>query len=238
MVKPMPLEHTRKPIWLTFDCYGTLIQWDEGLIAAVEQILVRRAMAMDPRTLISIYDRHEHELEQTPPHRSFRAVAATALQRAMDEVGLRYEEDDIELLTTRISQMPPFPDVVPALAALKRAGFRLCIISNTDDAIIAGNVAQLGGHIDQVITAEQAQAYKPSARIFEHAYRQLGVSRDDVVHICASPHLDHAAARELGFRCIWVDRGTGRKLLPDYRPDVTVPRLDVVPPLFAGLHWL
>jgi 2-haloacid dehalogenase len=234
----MGLEHTTKPTWLTFDCYGTLIQWDEGLMAAVEQILVRRAMAMDPQTLIGIYDRHEHELEQTSPHRSFRSVAAMALQRAMDEVGLRYQEEDVELLTTRISQMPPFPDVVPALAALKRAGFRLCIISNTDDAIIAGNVAQLGGHIDRVITAEQAQAYKPSARIFEHAYGALGVTREDVVHICASPHLDHAAARELGFRCIWVDRGTGRKLLPDYRPDATVPRLDVVPPLFAGLHWL
>ncbi|HVJ43721.1 MAG TPA: haloacid dehalogenase type II [Dongiaceae bacterium] len=234
----MPLENTIKPTWLTFDCYGTLIQWDEGLMQAVEQILVRRAIAMDPQTMIGIYDRHEHELEQTPPHRSFRSVAGTALQRAMDELGLRYHEDDIELLTTRISQMPPFPEVVPALAALKRAGFRLCIISNTDDAIIAGNVAKLGGYIDRVITAEQAQAYKPSPRIFKHAYRELGVSREEVVHICASPHLDHAAARELGFRCIWVDRGTGRKLLPDYQPDGTVFRLDALPPLFAGLRWL
>ncbi|HWT96902.1 MAG TPA: haloacid dehalogenase type II [Terriglobales bacterium] len=234
----MPLENTIRPTWLTFDCYGTLIQWDEGLMAAVEQILVRRAMAMDPQMLIGVYDRHEHELEQTSPHRSFRAVAGMALQRAMDEVGLRYEEDDVDLLTTRISEMPPFPDVVPALAALKRAGFRLCIISNTDDAIIAGNVAQLGGHIDRVITAEQAQAYKPSGQIFEHAYRELGITRDEVVHICASPHLDHVAARELGFRCVWVDRGSGRKLLPDYRPDAIVPRLDVVPPLFAGLQWI
>jgi 2-haloacid dehalogenase len=195
-------------------------------------------MAMDPQMLIGIYDRHEHELEQTSPHRSFRAVAGMALQRAMDEVGLRYEEDDVDLLTTRISEMPPFPDVVPALAALKRAGFRLCIISNTDDAIIAGNVAQLGGYIDRVITAEQAQAYKPSGQIFEHAYRELGITRDEVIHICASPHLDHVAARELGFRCVWVDRGSGRKLLPDYRPDAIVPRLDVVPPLFAGLQWI
>jgi len=234
----MPLENTIKPTWLTFDCYGTLIQWDEGLMAAVEQILIRRAMAMDPQMLIGIYDRHEHELEQTSPHQSFRVVAGMALQRAMDEVGLRYEEEDVDLLTTRISEMPPFPDVVPALAALKRAGFRLCIISNTDDAIIAGNVAQLGGHIDRVITAEQARAYKPSEQIFEHAYRELGVTRDEVVHICASPHLDHVAARELGFRCVWVDRGSGRKLLPDYRPDAIVPRLDVVPPLFAGLHWI
>lgn len=234
----MTLAGTPKPKWLTFDCYGTLIQWDEGLLAAAAQILARQAGRVDPHTLLTVYDRYEHALEQTPPHRSFRSVARLALQRAMSELGLRFEESDIELLTSRISRMPPFPEVVPALAALKRAGFRLCIISNTDDAIIAGNVAQLGGHIDRVITAEQAQAYKPSPRIFQHAYRELGVTRDDVVHICASPHLDHAAARELGFRCVWIDRGTGRKLLPDYRPDATLPRLDGVPPLFAELGWL
>ena len=94
------------------------------------------------------------------------------------------------------------------LGALKQAGFRLCIISNTDDAIIAGNVAQMGGHIDRVITAEQANAYKPSRQIFAHAHASLGVTPDDVVHICASPHLDHAAARDIGFRCVWIDRGT------------------------------
>lgn len=234
----MTLAGTPKPKWLTFDCYGTLIQWDEGLLAAAAQILARQAGRVDPHTLLTVYDRYEHELEQMPPHRSFRSVAGLALQRAMSELGLRFEESDIELLTSRISRMPPFPEVVPALAALKRAGFRLCIISNTDDAIIAGNIAQLDGHIDRVITAEQAQAYKPSPRIFQHAYRELGVTQDDVVHICASPHLDHAAARELGFRCVWIDRGTGRKLLPDYKPDATLPRLDGVPPLFAGLGWL
>lgn len=234
----MGLEKTTRPKWLTFDCYGTLIQWDEGLLAAVRQILADQGGTVAPEKLLEAYDRHEHALEQTPPHRSFRSVAGLALQRAMSELGLQYRDSDIELLTARISSMPPFPDVVPALLVLKQAGFNLCIISNTDDAIIAGNVAQLGGHIDRVITAERAQAYKPSPRIFEYAYRELGVSRDDVVHICASPHLDHAAARALGFRCIWIDRGTGRQLLPDYKPDVTLPRLDLVPPLFAELGWV
>ena len=97
--------------------------------------------------------------------------------------------------------MPPFPEVVDTLGALKQAGFRLCIISNTDDAIIAGNVAQMGGHIDRVITAEQANAYKPSRQIFAHAHASLGVT-PDVVHICASPHLDHAAARHRLSLCL------------------------------------
>ena len=69
------------------------------------------------------------------------------------------------------------------LGALKQAGFRLCIISNTDDAIIAGNVSQMGGHIDRVITAEQAGAYKPSRQIFAHAHASLGVTPDQVAHL-------------------------------------------------------
>ena len=234
----MSLDNTRRPSWLTFDCYGTLIQWDEGLQKAVAAILAgKQAAAIDPQAFIAVYDHHEHALEQTPPHRSFREVAGEALRIALDEFELHADSNDIRLLTERISAMPPFPEVVGTLRALKEAGYRLCIVSNTDDDVIAGNVAQLGGHIDRVITAQQAGAYKPDRRLFDYAHEQLGVSRDDVVHICASPHLDHAAARDVGFRCVWIDRGTGRKLLPDYTPDATVATLDKVPPLFASLGW-
>ncbi|MDC6166976.1 haloacid dehalogenase type II [Paucibacter sp. XJ19-41] len=234
----MSLHTTSRPRWLTFDCYGTLIQWDEGLQAAVRELLARKqAGHIEPATLIEVYDRHEHALEQTPPHRSFREVAGQGLRLALQELGLPVDDGDIRVLTERISRMPPFPEVVDTLARLKQAGYRLCIVSNTDDDIIAGNVAQLGGHIDRVITAQQAGAYKPAPRLFEHAHEALGVSKDEVVHICASPHLDHAAARDIGFRCVWIDRGTGRRPLPDYRPDATLTRLDEVPALFASLDW-
>ena len=157
----------RRPRWLTFDCYGTLIQWDEGLVQAAAAILAKQAAAarVEPRTLIHAYDAHEHALEEARPHRAFRSVAADALRMAMDELGLSYAAADIESLTSGIAKMPPFPEVVGALAALKRQGFNVCIISNTDDDIIAGNVAALGGHIDRVITAQQAQCYKPARGI-------------------------------------------------------------------------
>lgn len=227
-----------KPEWLTFDCYGTLIQWDEGLLAAVEAILARQSgPRIDAATLIHTYDRHEHALEAERPHKSFRTVAGEGLRRAMEELGLSYAPSDIETLTSSISRMPPFPEVVAALGELKAQGFRLCIVSNTDDDIIAGNVAQLGGHVDRVITAQQAQAYKPTREIFAYAHAALGVTKDEVVHICASPHLDHAAARDVGFRCIWIDRGTGRTLLPDYTPDAIFPTLDRVPDYFRTLGW-
>lgn len=227
-----------KPEWLTFDCYGTLIQWDEGLLAAVSQILARHPGSnIDPATLIRVYDKYEHELEGERPHKSFRTVAGEGLRLAMEELKLSYSPEDIEILTGSISRMPPFPEVVEALGALKAQGFKLCIISNTDDDIIAGNVAQLGGHVDRVITAQQAEAYKPTQQIFDHAHAALGLSRADVVHICASPHLDLAAARDLGFRCIWIDRGTGRKPLPDYTPNAVFPTLDRVPPFLSSTNW-
>ena len=233
----MPLSGSR-PKWLTFDCYGTLTQWDEGLLNAVNTILAKQTdTSVDADTLIEVYDKYEHELEQTPPHRSFREVAGTGLAMAMKELGLSYASDDIEILTSSISKMPPFPEVESSLAKLKQMGHNLCIISNTDDNIIAGNVAQMGGHIDRVITAEQAQAYKPSRKTFEYAHGQLGINKDEVVHICASPHLDLAAARELQFRCVWINRGTGRKPLPDYTPNEELPTLDKAPELFEKLGW-
>ena len=229
----------RRPNWLTFDCYGTLIQWDEGLLDAVQTILSRRGYSdVDPDTLINVYDNHEHALEQTPPHRSFRDVAGIGLKLAMEELGLAFDPGDIEILTSSISKMPPFPEVVEALAGLKSAGYQLCIISNTDDDIIAGNVAQLGGHIDRVISAQQAQAYKPSRLIFDYAQQAIGASCDEIVHICASPHLDLAAARDIGLRCIWIDRGTGREPLPNYEPDAVFPTLDRVLPYFRSLGWI
>ncbi|HEX2013238.1 MAG TPA: haloacid dehalogenase type II [Roseateles sp.] len=234
----MPLNPELRPAWLTFDCYGTLIQWDEGLRAAVRQILERKNAAdVEPTRLIEVYDRHEHALEQTQPHRSFRSLAGEGLRLALAELGLPADAGDAELLTARIGAMPPFPEVVETLGRLKARGHRLAIVSNTDDDIIAGNVGQLGGHIDRVITAQQAGAYKPDRRLFDHAHAQLGVRPEQVVHVCASPHLDHAAARDIGFRCVWVDRSTGRRPLSDYRPDATVQTLDQVADLFASRGW-
>jgi 2-haloacid dehalogenase/putative hydrolase of the HAD superfamily len=227
-----------KPAWLTFDCYGTLIQWDEGLLAAMDRILSAKGGNIDQKAFIAVYDRHEHALEEERPHRTFAEVSALALERAMVEFGLPFALADAEILTSSIGKMPPFSEVVATLGRLKTAGFRLAIISNTDDAIIAGNVAQLGGFIDRVITAEQAGAYKPSSQIFHHAWKSLEIGMDDLVHICASPHLDLAAARELGFRAVWVDRGTGRKPLADYRPNKIVPTLDKVPAILAATGWM
>ncbi|WP_227000844.1 HAD hydrolase-like protein [Komagataeibacter diospyri] len=101
------------------------------------------------------------------------------------------------ILTSSIGRMPPFPEVVATLGKIREADFWLAIISNTDDAGIAGNIAQLGGYIDRVIMAEQAQVDKPAPQLFQYAWKTLGVERQQTVHICASPQLDLVAAHDL-----------------------------------------
>ena len=99
-------------------------------------------------------------------------------------------------------------------------------------------MAQLGGHVDHVITAQQARAYKPSGEIFRHAWEVLGITEPQLVHICASPHLDLAAARDLNFRAIWINRGTGREPLCDYTPDGIASTLDEVPEFLSAAGWM
>lgn len=235
----MSLDNFGKPQWLTFDCYGTLIQWDEGLLEQVRALLQRKGIAGSEDDFIRIYDEYEHALEQQRHERflSFREVSERSLRNTLNDLGVGYEDGEAQAFVDRISHMPPFPEVLETLAWLKQQGFKLCIVSNTDDDIIAGNVAQLGGHIDRVITAQQAQAYKPDPRLFEFAHDKLGVDRASVLHICASPHLDLTAARDMGFHCIWIDRGTKRKPLDDYQPDAVLPALDALKTLFHELSW-
>lgn len=233
----MSLQDFAKPQWLTFDCYGTLIQWDEGLLEYVRQLLRHKGIAHREADFIRVYDNYEHGLEQQSAYLSFRQVSEQALRCTLTDLGVSYEPEDGEAFVARIGRMPPFPEVVETLGWLKQQGFKLCIVSNTDDEIIAGNVAQLAGHIDRVITAQQAQAYKPDPRLFDFAHASLGVQRSQVLHICASPHLDLVAARDMGFHCIWIDRGTGRVAPADYQPDAVLPKLDGLRQLFARLGW-
>ena len=185
---------------------------------------------MDPPALIEAYDRHEHRLEQEPPHRPFREVAAEGLRLAMEELGLPYAPDDIAALTDAIPRMGPFPEVPGVLERL-RDRYPLCIISNTDDDLIAGNVENIGVPIDRVVTAQQAGAYKPSERIFEYAHDALGAYPEEVLHICASPHLDLVACRAMRLRCVWINRRGGAHGIEGFAPDAELPDLSGVPSL-------
>lgn len=204
------------PKAVTFDCYGTLIRFFEGLEAVAGAIVARHGGTLAPERLMEAYGDAEHRLEQTPPHRPFREISAAAMREAFDTLGLTLAPGEELSLVEAIPTFGPFEEAPGVLERLRRA-CRLCIISNTDDDLIAGNVARLGVPVDEVVTAEQAGAYKPSLKIFRYAHARLGLEPSDIVHVAQGQRLDIAACRELGLRAVWINR-YGEPGVPANRP--------------------
>lgn len=202
---------------ITFDFYGTLVQWHETLQAAFIEIL-RRHGRPDSDVSILAHGFHEEGRRQrdTPPWKPYRQVLRDSVIFATAQAGLTAGAADIDRVIERLSRIPAHPDVPAALAILKKR-YRLAAISNTDDDLIAGSLPSLGLDLDAVVTAQQAQAYKPDLRLFQHAHKVLGVTPAEVIHIAASQPLDMAVCRVLGIRAFWVNR-RGEKAEEQYKP--------------------
>lgn len=203
---------------ITFDFYGTLVQWHEGVEAAFREILAHHGQPMaDPAPLIQAFHAEGRRLHDTPPWKPYRGVLQESLRLAMSEGGLAMDAADVDGLIARLRHLPAHEDVPEALAALRARGFRLAAISNTDDALIAGSLPALGLPLDAVITAQQARAYKPDPRLFRHAHKALGVGPDEVIHVAASQPLDMAVCKAMGIRAFWVNR-RGEDVDPEWLP--------------------
>ena len=192
---------------ITFDFYGTLVQWHEGVEAAFRAIVARHGQpAMDLAPLIHAFHTEGRRLRDTPPWRPYRDVLRESLRLALNHAGLVMSESDVDGLVAGLSRLPAHADVPAALATLRAGGWRLAAISNTDDDLIAGSLPSLGLALDAVITAQQARAYKPDLRLFHHAHAVLGVTPAETVHVAASQPLDMAVCKALGIRAYWVNR--------------------------------
>jgi len=191
---------------ITFDFYGTLVQWHEALELTFREMLARRGLpASGTAALLGDFAAEGRRLRDTPPWKPYRDVLRDSVVFALQRAGLSAVAADTDELIAGVSRIPPHPDVPAALAELKKR-FRLAAISNTDDDLIAGSLPGLGVELDAVVTAQQAQAYKPDLRLFRHAHEVLGVTPGEVVHIAASQPLDMAVCRVLGIRAFGVNR--------------------------------
>ena len=211
---------------LTFDCYGTLIDWETGLAGAFRPVFASRGLHFEPDAVLERFAVHEAAAE-AGPYRRYRDVLATALQGVCSEVGIDPRADEIEAFSGSVGDWPAFPDTPAALVAL-RDRFRLGIITNCDDDLFAASQPRLGVPFDWVVTAEQVGAYKPSERSFEVAFERLGIPRERILHVAQSLFHDHAPARRLGLATVWIDRRQGRTgggATPpsDARPSATFP---------------
>ena len=187
--------------WATFDCYGTLIDWNLGIRRELERLFgVQEA----PR-LLERYHEIEPEIEAEPFH-SYHEVLTLALERLAQEEGLQLPEGEAAALAHSLPNWPPFVEVPAALAELRERGWLLAILSNTDRDLISASQRQLGVPIDLAIVAEELESYKPAHAHWEHFFEATTADREHHVHVAASLFHDIAPARELGLRSVWINR--------------------------------
>lgn len=208
---------------LSFDCYGTLIDWDAGLSAQLK----RMAPDVSDDELLQRYAKIEAEVEHTNPTMLYREVVAKAARALAHDLGRDVSDALIADIGGSIGSWPPFPDSVEALATL-REHCTLVVLSNVDKQSFAGSSAQLGEPFHSVITAEDVGSYKPSLRNFEALLEHidaLGIERAHHLHVAQSLFHDHAPAKELGIDSVWINRRQGKT-----GEGASGPVLDVVPP--------
>lgn len=194
------------PKVITFDCYGTLVQWYEVLLREIEATLsAHGARDADAASILDGFSAQGRRLTSEKPHRLYKDILRTGFVAAFDEHGLKPSAQEIERIACSPMTMGPHPEVAHALQRL-RERYKLAIFTNSDDDLIAPTVANIGVPFDYVITAQQAQAYKPSRELFEYAWRTMGVSPNETVHVAMGMYWDMKACHELGLRAIWVNR--------------------------------
>ena len=209
------------PRWATFDCYGTLIDWNLGIRTELERIF---GVEQAPR-LLERYHELEPELE-SEPFLSYHEVLTLALERLAQDERIQIPEGEAGALGNSLPSWPPFSEVAAALAELRERGWLLAILSNTDRDLIAASQRQLGVPIDLTVVAEDVRSYKPGHAHWEHFFEATTAPRERHVHVAASLFHDIAPARELGLRSVWINR-LGEEAEPE--PDRELPDLSELP---------
>ncbi len=223
---------------LTFDCYGTLIDWEKGLAAGLQVWARRHGLALSDDALISEYGRVEHEVETAQPGLLYSKVLAQTLKRMSAARTLACADGEAEAFGDSIKDWPAFPDSREALAYLKNY-YKLVILSNVDRASFAHSNEKLGRVFDAVVTAEDVGSYKPDPRNFEAviaAVATLGVPKDKILHTAQSLFHDIVPGRKAGLVTCWINRRAGLKgkgATPN--PEGETPRPDFEFPTMAAL---
>jgi 2-haloacid dehalogenase len=187
--------------WATFDCYGTLIDWNAGIRGALEGLF---GVAEAPG-LLDRYHQVEPEIQEEA-YRSYAEVMTLAVERLAQETGRALPEGESNALARSLPEWPPFPEVPGSLAELRRRGWKLAILSNSDRDLIAASMKRLGVPFDLAIVAEDVQSYKPAHGHWERFYELTTADRDHHVHVAQSHFHDIATADELGLKSVWVNR--------------------------------
>lgn len=208
---------------LSFDCYGTLIDWETGITTALRPLAERSGKS--PEELIEAYGPIEHDLEETHPGMRYSELLEKVHERLCDDLSVDRDEREAAAFGESVGNWPAFPDSAEALSYLKRH-FKLIILSNVDRRSFVGSNRRLGVEFDYIFTAEDIGSYKPNLRNFEYMLERVGnggIAKDDLLHVAQSLYHDHVPANRLEIASAWIDRrhdkpGSGATVLPDDLP--------------------
>jgi len=213
---------------ITFDCYGTLVDWRAGIVGAFRDIGRARGWAVDPDEVLRLHAEIEPALQQQR-YRSYRHILIEVARETAHRLGWEMEDEDETFLADSLPHWPLFDDTNMTLRALKEEGYRLGILSNIDNALLAHTRRQFDVEFDLLVTAEDVRAYKPSTDHFERARQLIGGNR--WLHAAQSYFHDVEPATRLGVSALWVNR------LDEPPAGVVVPRGEVSD-LRGVVQWL
>jgi 2-haloacid dehalogenase len=216
-----------------FDCYGTLIDWESGILPTLRRVLTNHDQPIADADILELYGEFEAQAE-SGPYQRYREVLQSVVRDFAARFHFEASPEEISSLAESVREWPPFEDTVPALLQLQKR-YKLVIISNIDDSLFAETRKHLGVDFDAVITAEQAGSYKPSINNFQTALRRLALSPSRLLHAGQSIYHDVIPARSLGISTVWVNRKSARPGIGAVRtsaapaeerlPDLEVPDL-------------
>lgn len=214
---------------LTFDCYGTLIDWETGIYEELFPWLERHGAGLSRDEVLELYAREEADQERETPDMVYSQLLAVVMRRVAGELDLPVSDTEAEMFGASVEHWPAFPDSAEALAYLKQH-YKLVILSNVDRASFAYSNAKLGVEFDAVYTAEDVGSYKPDPRNFTYLLDHLaerGIAREEILHTAQSLTHDHVPAEDAGLTTCWIDRRHGAPGFGATKPPPRQPRIDV-----------
>ncbi len=210
---------------LTFDCYGTLIDWESGIYTALKPILENHNIELTRDETLELYSAIEPKA-QSAIYKPYRNILSEVVQLFGVKLDFKPSLEETLSLAESIANWPPFADTNAALHKLKQ-DYKLAIVSNIDNDLIKLSASQLDVEFDWIITAQNARAYKPDLRVFQHAFEQMQLDTTQILHIAQSIFHDITPANELELQSVWVNRRRGLKGTGATPPAEAHPTLEV-----------
>ncbi|MEH2408386.1 haloacid dehalogenase type II [Nostoc sp.] len=210
---------------LTFDCYGTLIDWENGILGVLKPLLLAHNTNLNDAQILELFAELEADMEKGE-YIKYREVLKRVVQKFGEQFGFEPTADELNSLADSMQHWLPFPDTVEALKTLT-SKFKLVILSNVDDDLFAFSAKHLEVEFDQIITAEQAKSYKPSLNNFRVAIERIDLPIEQILHVAASVYHDIVTAKSLGLSTVWVNRRADQKGVNSTRSSLSKSDLEV-----------